>query len=87
MSLPRCPVCTSDNIQHGYPIINGHNHCGNCGHLAPVRDFHGERPLATPMRGRKVPLPVTHRLARAPEEPRHPQQMPKPEEHFWWQDQ
>lgn len=41
MSLPVCPNCKSGAViwQHDR-LPHGHNLCTNCGHIAPVRDFH-----------------------------------------------
>lgn len=93
MSLPICPQCRSTAISWSDPVPAGSNQCLACGHVAPVARFHDERPLATPLRGRKAALqPVVHRrVAFSRPETRHPQQLAKVQpiegEHFWWQDQ
>jgi len=83
MSLPYCPKCDSGSIVQD-PRQQGHNRCQQCGHSAPVRDFHGER-VRIYRQGDKPPP-----AARA--EPARHYSRPAPSvtepvgQHFWWQD-
>jgi len=99
MSLPICPNCRSQNIQWGGDLPTGDDRCRSCGYQGPVARFHEAaeiNDLATlrsrpfPVKGKLIPettpMPSpTYRSASKPE-PRHPQQLPKDTEHFWWQD-